>query len=291
MKKSPVQPGKRFARQPNTPAITNPTIVADETPENDDMTTEAATIAAADLTAATPPSADVLAAATDTALANAADGTVEAAPTSNPNLITFKVPNHGEVTVDLEKMSGKVRAKLMANAVTTYVKNRVSTMTSAAGKANEAWEKYDGAQAFNPEQTFVPKPETARKEVDVSATVQAAIDAMYNDQMGAHVRGESKPKADRDPVLEHITRTVVTELFNKRHAADSTYKYMSAKELRLALMVWHGCARRPLPLVEAGLSDAKSEEVRIQTQYINTARVMLGLDVADKKLEKLPSLF
>lgn len=291
MKNSPVQPkGKRFARQPSTPAIETPTIVPDTDKDIDDMTAEEleAATAPTNTLEATPPTDAPADAATQPADSTAQP---DADAPANPNIVKFKIDGHGDVSVNLEEVPKKVRDFLMHNAVRSYVKNRVSTAVSAANTHNKPFDAYDEAMKFDPLQKFLTKPEGERKTVDHTAIVEAATQALYKDEMGVRKgTGSAKAKEAKDPVIAHITRTVVAELFAKRHAADSNYKYPMAKaEVGQDGLAW---LRKKAELaVEAGLSDAKLEEERIQKQYINTARVAIGLDPIDKKFEKLPDLF
>lgn len=246
--------------------------------ENDNMASEAANLQATAPTGA--PDADTPPA--NGAATPPADGEASA---DNPSLINFKIDGYDkDIQVDFDKCPPAVKKRLVYNATRGYVLNRVSTAVASAKKVNEAFERYDAAQANNPVQTIVPKPDGERKVVPYGDIIEGAIKALYSGEVGKR-SGEGTTK---DPLTDHITRTVVTEVFNKRKSNDPKYTYIQAKHsVGPDGLKWlHEQLDKAILESPTGTINEKLERDRIEAKYVTTAKIALGLVPADKKFEK-----
>lgn len=197
---------------------------------------------------------------------------------ANDSVFSFTT-NDVSVTLDMTAIPGETRLDLLRSQIQSYVSNRISTAESVAKKANADWDRYESASANDPLQTLVAKPTKDKETVDRNDVALKAIQALYE---GKFVRRDGstpkKQKERKDPLVTHITRTVVQELFEQRRKSDPSYKYPTAsKEVGpdgIAYLKARIDAR-----IAAG-EDAKVLNDFLETKYLKPARLMLGLESA-----------
>lgn len=202
------------------------------------------------------------------------------APVTDPNVHTFELEGFVEsVSVNLASVPQEIRMHLLKTAVRAYVANRVSTAAAKVKKDNADWERYDAACANDPLQSIVPQPTTPRATADYPAIAAAAVQALYEGNIGRRTPG-GKAKELRDPLVTQITKAVIAEVYEKGRAADPKYKYPTAmKEVGS-----DGLAYLKAKIAEkvAAGADAAALNAFLEQRYIKPARIMLGLDTPGK---------
>ncbi len=216
-----------------------------------------------------------------TAPTSAAD--LEATPATNANLIKFSVDDYDTpVEVSLEKMPAEVRQRLMYNATRSYVLNRVSTAVAAAKKANGPFDTYEAAQRTDPMQTTVLKPEGERKVVKYAEIIEGAINALYSGEIGK--RGAGTSKVAKDPLTEHVTRVVVSEIYAKEHAKDPSYKFFKAQAIVKGDGIAYLKSRIAENVRDFGVDEKQQLDI-LEQRYLKPARITLGLEELGGKLK------
>jgi hypothetical protein len=212
--------------------------------------------------------------------------TAEQIAEQKANTIEFEIDDYEPlITVNLLSIPADVRRRLMYNATRAYILNRLSTAIASARKANAIFDNYDAAVKNDPLQTVVPKPEGERQVVPYAELIERGINALYSGEIGKRGTGA---KVAKDPLIAHVTRTVVTKLFNKKHALDPNYKFFNAQ----AEVGPDGVEylRKGIAANVAAGADEKQQLAQLEEQYLRPARITLGLEPLSGKLKDMPDL-
>lgn len=202
-------------------------------------------------------------------------------------MLVFDIENYGpEIEIDLSQVPLEARMKLLKSAARTYITNRISTVIAKTAKANGVFDQYDAAMKNDPFQTVVPKPAGERVLVPYAETIADATKALYAGEITRRGRpgsGTAKPKVVRDPLVAHITRLVVTEVYHKGLALNSKYKYPTAqKEVGVDGLQY---LKDKIEEQVAAAPEAEQAQKRadlnkyLETRYIIPTRIAIGLDV------------
>lgn len=194
-----------------------------------------------------------------------------------------------DVEIDLARIPSHTVQDLLRSAVQSYVANRISTAESVAKKKNGPFDQYDAAVKNDPLQTLVARPDGERTEVDRETVAFNALTALYE---GKFTRRDGsapkKAKERKDPVIAHVTRAVINEVFQKNVALDPSYKYpLAAKEVGT-----DGVAYLRAKIAErvAAGADPKVMADFLENQYLKPARIMLGLEPAAPRFKDVAGL-
>lgn len=218
------------------------------------------------------------------------------------------------VTVDLAAIPQDARLELLRNAVRTVVTNRVNVAmvrNRAARAPFVAWAAYEAAIAADPLQTAVPKPEGDKPTGEAPAAIdpiakanEAVADLLKGELRSQAKKGEGRSRQPKDPLVQAVTNVVTRAVFEANKAAHRTipvegkparaYSFPDAtKEVGgdgiayLNAQIDAKVAAAP-EAEQAALRT--SLEKRRDDQYINPAKVMLGLTATGKKGAELPSI-
>ena len=208
----------------------------------------------------------------------AAPAPVPAAPAAeNPNLYTFEIDDFdAPIAVDFNSVPGPLRLRLLKTATRAYITNRISTAAAATKKANAPFDQYEAAQANDPTQTLVTKPEGTRKVTDYAGVIDGAIKALYSGEIGRRGDGTSKKKELRDPVNTQITRAVIADVYAKGVALDPKYKYPTAqKEVGTDGLAY--LKAKIAEKVAAGTATQEAMDAYLLNRYVIPAETVLGL--------------
>lgn len=207
----------------------------------------------------------------------------------NDMLLSFKISGYEpDINVDINDIPVPVRLYLIKTQIKSYVANRVTTAASSVKTANAKFDEYEAAQANNPLQQVVAKPEGERATVDYGAVIGGALKALKENAIGRRGTGERKAKERKDPLIAQITRAVVSEIFQKNSATNKDYKYPHAlQEVGADGLAY--LRAKAAEKVAAGLATAEQMDYVLETRYIKPARIMLGMD-ASPKLAAAPGI-
>lgn len=205
-----------------------------------------------------------------------------AAPAADPNTLMFVIPNAigadgGEVqmSVALGDIPADTRMDLLKQAVRNYVVNSTNQAYQRHLKALGPWTAYENAQAADPLQTAVTKPEGERPTVDLIPVATEARTRLYEGKVQKRGEGSGKKREARDPLTTHVTNAVVRELFDKKKAADPKFKWTDA----VTEVGSDGIAylnKLVDEKVKAGADKAALDKF-MDERYIKPAKMMLGL--------------
>lgn len=223
------------------------------------------------------------------------------------NTATTEGGDNQSVSIDLGAIPQEARLELLRSAVRTAVTNRVNVamVRNRAQRAPfAAWAAYDAAQAADPMQTTVAKPEGERPTGDVPAALdpiakanEAIADLLKGELRQQAKKGEGKSRAPKDPLIAAVTQVVARAVFDS-HKAAGTKVPVEGKEPRaytypdaVKEVGGDGIAYLNKQIdakVAAGGDRTALEKARDQ-RYINPARTMLGLNQT-KAQSELPSI-
>lgn len=199
----------------------------------------------------------------------------QAAATETPkNIHMFVVPNTDDtqMQVDITEIPDEVRLDMLKKAIEQYVKNSVNQANIRHKKAMEPWDAYEKAQAADPNQTAVPKPEGDMPTVDLIEVAKAARTRLYEGEV--RKTGTRKARKTVDPLTKLVTEAVVRELFEKKKGTEDGYKWTDAvKEVGgngIQYLESLISAR-----VEQGGDEAELRKF-MESRYIQPAKLMLG---------------
>jgi hypothetical protein len=211
------------------------------------------------------------------------------------------------VSINLADIPADARMELLRSAVRTAVTNRVNVamVRNRAQRAPfTAWAAYDAAQAADPMQTTVAKPEGERPTGEAPAALdpiakanEAIADLLKGELRQQAKKGEGKSRAPKDPLIAAVTQVVARAVFDS-HKAAGTKVPVEGKEPRaytypdaVKEVGGDGIAYLNKQIdakVAAGADRAALEKAR-DSRYINPAKVMLGLNQTKAQAE-LPSI-
>lgn len=206
----------------------------------------------------------------------------------DPNVYVFPIAGAEPATsisIELGTIPVEARMDLLKQKIREYVTNSVNQASVRHKRAMEPSDAYAKACEVDPLQTAVPKPTAEAPTVDLIAVAAAARDRLYKNEIRKQGDG-SKVKVTRDPLVKMVTDAVVRELFDKRKAADASYKWTDAVKAvgssgidYLNSMIEERVA--------AGAERATLEKYRDE-RYIKP--IMLALGLSDNKATKDQSL-
>ena len=79
---------------------------------------------------------------------------------ADDNTFVFRIPNtETDIKVEVAAVPAEVRMDQLKGALRAYITNAVNQANVRAKKANEPFDLYDAAQAADPVQTAVKRPE------------------------------------------------------------------------------------------------------------------------------------
>jgi hypothetical protein len=244
------------------------------------------------------------------------------APAAQDNTLVIEVANTAEteggdnksVSIDLAAIPQDARLELLKGAVRTMVTNRVNVAmvrNRAARAPFVAWAAYEAAMAADPLQTAVAKPEgdkptgEAPAAIDPIAKANDAIADLLKGELRAQAKkGEGRSRQPKDPLVQAVTNVVTRAVFEANKAAGRklddgkggtrAYSFPDAvKEVGgdgikyLNTQIDAKVAAAP----EAEQAALRTQlEKRRDDQYVNPAKVMLGLSATGKKGSELPSI-
>ena len=214
--------------------------------------------------------------------------TVPAATAST--VLEYELPNiDGKRSFDCASIPAETRLDLLKTAVRGYLANRVNAAHQRHQKleAVTAWEAFDAASKADPLQTLVPKPEGDRPVApDLVATLNGAIADLVAGNIRKMGTG-TKTRERKDPLIAMVTKTVVKEVYEGRHAVDSKFTYiMAGKEVGTDGVAYLNNLIETK--VAAGVSRTDLEKM-LEERYMKPARLMLGIDKS-KAMGSLPSI-
>jgi hypothetical protein len=242
----------------------------------------------------------------------------EAAPDLNlaievANTATTEGGENQTVSIDLAAIPQDARLELLKAQVRTIVTNRVNVAmvrNRAARAPYLAWAAYDAAQAADPLQTAVPKPEGDRPTGEAPAALnplekagEAIADLLKGELRQQGKKGEGKSRAPKDPLVAAVTNVVTRAVYEANKAAGRTvdngkggtrpYGFPDAtKEVGgdgikyLNAQIDAKVAAAP----EAEQAELrKALEKQRDTRYIEPAQIMLGVKQS-KAQAALPSI-
>lgn len=203
-----------------------------------------------------------------------------AATPAPENTFTFPIPNTKgtdgnpvQMQVDLASIPAETRMDFLRKALVSYVVNSTNQENVRVNKANAPFDAYDAAQAADPLQTAVPKPEGERKVADLLTIAAAARTRLYEGKIKK--MGEpGERKAKQDPVQAAITQAVLRDLFDKTSATTPGYKWTDAvKEVGGNGLAY--LETKIAALVASGQDEATLRKA-LTERYINPAEMMYG---------------
>lgn len=202
------------------------------------------------------------------------------------NVIIFDIPNtETKMQIDLAQIPAALRMELLQKQVEAYVRNSVNQANVRHNKAMEPWEAYEKAQAVDPMQTAVKKPEGEQPTVDLLQVATDARQRLYENEIRRQGKGGGTRKT-KDPLTDLVTKAVIRELFDNKKEQDNKYKWTDAvKEVG-------GDGIKYLDTlieekVKAG-ADREALEKFKESRYIQPAKLMLGQrDTATTKDQSL----
>lgn len=230
---------------------------------------------------------------TDQTNAPATNGEQAPAPTEQSNTFLFAIPNTDkQMQIDRTSIPAELRLELLDKAIEGYVRNSVNVANVRFNKDMEPWTAYEAAQAADPMQTAVAKPEGDKptEEARTELLIKTASDArerLYKNEVQRRDGTGTKTKAQKvDPLTKLVTEAVVREVFNKEHEADKSYKWPTA----VKAVGGDGIKYLEAKIAERVAAGANEADLRkfMDSRYISPAKLMLGQrDTAGTKGESL----
>ena len=230
-------------------------------------------------------------------LAGTAPATDTPTPTPAPadgNTLVFAIPNtepETQMSVALGDIPAELRMEFLKKAVQQYIVNSTNQVVVRHTKDTAGWTDYDEATKADPLQTAVAKPEGERPagpQDKIIEAAKAARDRLYKGEVRRQGTGEKKARKAADPLDALVTRSVVTELFEKNKGTIKGYKYVDAT--KAVADAGGGIAYLDAKIAErvAAGADASALQKFKENRYINPAKLMLGQrDTAGTKDQSL----
>lgn len=229
------------------------------------------------------------------------------------NTATTEGGDNQSVSINLADIPQEARLELLKSAVRTAVTNRVNVAMVRNRSARApfvAWAAYEAAQAADPMQTTVHKPEGERPSGEAPAALdpiakanEAVADLLKGELRQQAKKGEGKSRAPKDPLVAAVTQVVARAVFDS-HKAAGTKVPVEGKEPRaytypdaVKEVGGDGIAylNKQIDAKVAAAPEGERDALRAQlekqrdTRYIKPARVMLGMDIS-KAQSELPSI-
>lgn len=211
------------------------------------------------------------------------------AAAENSNLLIFDIAGTEPVTkiqIDLSAIPAETRLELLKQKVREYVSNSVNQANVRHKKALEPFAAYEAACASDPMQTAVAKPTGERPVADLTGTAAAARERLYKGELRKVGDGTGAKRQTRDPLTKLVTDAVVRELFDKKKAADASYKWTDAVTEVGGDGVKYLTAKIEERVAAGG--DRAALEKFMDERYMKPAKLMLGQ--SDNKTTKDQSL-
>jgi hypothetical protein len=213
-------------------------------------------------------------------------------------VLEFEISNvEGKHTLDCTTIPAPSRLHLLKSAARSYIANRVNAAFQRHQKDEKvkAWAAYDAAVKNDSLQTLVPVPTFERPTApDLLKTMNEAV----ADLVAGNIRqstGEPKKREAKDPLIAHVTKAVVREVFEARKAADPKYKYLTAQTevgsdgiAYLNRMIDTKAAAAEAAAAGTGAGLRSQLEKMRDERYVTPAKIMLGM--VDTKTKGLPSI-
>jgi hypothetical protein len=214
-------------------------------------------------------------------------------PAPSETLLSFEASGH-PIHIEMTNIPQDVRTGLLKSAIQAYVMNRVSTNQSINKKKNELFAQYAAANAADPLQTAVPKPEGEPVPFDVVAFANSAINDLFTGNYKKRAaKGEKKVKERKDPLIAAVTRAVTAEVFRNNTAgidrpAIPGYRYPDAiKEVGADGVQY---LRNMIALKVKQGANAKELNDYLETKYLKPARIMLGLEAVAPRFKDMAGI-
>jgi hypothetical protein len=218
-----------------------------------------------------------------------AEADANTVPVSN-TVIEFELPNlPGKHSFDCATIPADARLQLLKDRVKGYIANRVNAAEQRAKKdpVEAAWAAYEAANDADPLQSVVAKPTAERPVADLSSALDRAFEALAKGEIRQQSKDGPKARERKDPLVAMVTKIVVGEVYNSRHAADPKYTYpMATKEVGTDGIAYLNAMIETK--VAAGVDRTALEKMRDE-RYIKPAQLALGI-TTNAKTKDLPSI-
>jgi hypothetical protein len=204
-------------------------------------------------------------------------------PATPDTVFLFNLPNiEQQISVDVAQIPGELRLAKLQEAVRNYIANAANAATQRYNKAEAEWAAYEEAMKADPLQSAVKKPDGERPAApNLVDIVVAARQRLYDNKVVRKGEGTGRTRQTVDPLTKTVTKVVQDELFAKRKAENSAYKWPDVvKEVSngpeyLKARVEEMVASKP----EGEQAAFRKELEKImEDKYLRPARIMLGLE-------------
>jgi hypothetical protein len=163
-----------------------------------------------------------------------------------PDSATVPGGDDRTVSINLADIPANARLELLKAQVREIVRNRVNVANVRRNKERApflAWAAYEAAQAADPMQTAVAKPDGEKPTGEAPASLdtmekagEAIADLLKGEIRSGRAKGEGKSRAPKDPLVAAVTPIVVKAVYdaNKGTKLDDgkggqrTYTYPDA---------------------------------------------------------------
>lgn len=224
---------------------------------------------------------------------------VAAAAPVAASVLPFAHPLLGkDVSVDFDcaDIPADVRLEFLKTKVRDYISNRLNSLDQRHKKDEKvaAWDNYEAAQAADPLQSVVAKPDFERPAApDFKEALDRAFADLREGKTRKHAGEGRKPRERKDPLIKAITNIVVDEVYAKKNAADPKFTFVMAKAEVGADGLAYLNGRIDTAVADASEAEqpalrAALEKMR-ETKYVTPAKLMLGL-TESKAIKELPSI-
>jgi len=214
-----------------------------------------------------------------------------ASPPVPASVLETEYPNlPGKRAFDCARIPAEVRLDFLKGAVRIYIANRLNSLNTRHQKDPLviAWANFKAANAADPLQTVVHKPE---EDEPAEPNYIEAYERAIKDLSEGKVRRQSDepkaPKKARDPLTAVITDAVIREVYESKRVSDPKYTYILAR----AEVGADGVAyldKLIAAKVAEGADEAALQKMK-ETRYVGPAKMMLGI-TPSKAMAGLPSI-